>query len=215
MQSELRLTFRNVESSKEIEELIRTAAARLDSFYDRLIGCHVTVELSHKHRRKGTRYNVNLNLTIPRGEIVVKREPSLATRIRQLHEGAMTKYAEVNTSHKDLRIAITDAFNVAVRRLQDFARRQRGDVKTHAPASEARVSKVFLDQGYGFLVTPDGREIYFHKNSVLGRGFGRLKAGTLVSFVEEPGEKGPQASTVRILPKQRAHVPEKARSASA
>lgn len=215
MQSELQLTFRNVELSKEIEELIRTEAAKLDGFYNQLIGCHVTVELPHQHRRKGSRYNVNLNLSVPRGEIVVKREPSLAARVRQLHEGGIKKFAEVNVAHKDLRVAISDAFNAAGRRLQDFARRQRGDTKTHAPASEARVSRVFLDQGYGFLTTPDGQEIYFHKNSVLGQGFGRLKAGTLVSFVEEPGEKGPQASTVRILPKQRGHVAEKARSASA
>jgi ribosome-associated translation inhibitor RaiA len=76
MQSELQLTFRNTRPSKEIEELIRGEAAKLDSFYGQLMGCHVTVELPHQHRRKGSRYNVSLNLTLPRGEIVIKREPS-------------------------------------------------------------------------------------------------------------------------------------------
>ena len=56
----------------------------------------------------------------------------------------------------------------------------------------------FRTQGYGFLETPGGREIYFHKNSVLDGGFGRLKIGTAVRFAEEEGEKGPQASTVRL-----------------
>jgi cold shock CspA family protein len=74
---------------------------------------------------------------------------------------------------------------------------------------------VFEDQGYGFLVTADGQEIYFHKNSVLGHGFEKLKTGMLVSFVEEAGEKGAQASTVRVVPKQRAHLSARARSASA
>jgi cold shock CspA family protein/ribosome-associated translation inhibitor RaiA len=215
MQSELHLTFRNIQPSKEIEELIQAEAAKLDSFYSQVMGCHVAVELRHQHRRKGSRYNVTLHLTVPRGEIIVKREPSLAAYIRRLHEGGIKKHAEVNASHKDLRVAITDAFNAARRRLQDFARRQRGDVKTHAPASEARVSKVFEDQGYGFLVTTDGQEIYFHKNSVLRQGFGKLKAGMLVSFVEELGEKGPQASTVRILPKQRPYPSARVKSASA
>jgi cold shock CspA family protein len=215
MQSELQLTFRNMHPSKDIESLVRGEAAKLDSFYGQLMGCHVTVEIPHQHRRKGKRYNVSLNLTLPHGEIVIKREPSLAAQVRQLREGGIKKHAEVNASHKDLRVAITDAFNTAGRRLQDFARRQRGDVKTHPPASEARVSKVFEDQGYGFLVTTDGQEIYFHKNSVLGHGFEKLKAGMLVSFVEELGEKGPQASTVRVLPKQRAHPSASAKSASA
>ena len=105
--------------------------------------------------------------------------------------------------HKDLRQAINDAFKAAGRRLQDYARRQRGDIKSHELPSEARVSKIFPREGYGFLTSDDGREIYFHKNSILGRAFPRLTVGTTVRFVEEQGEKGPQASTVRIVPVRR------------
>jgi cold shock CspA family protein len=65
------------------------------------------------------------------------------------------------------------------------------------------VSKILPEEGYGFLTCEDGREIYFHENSVLNRAFSRLKVGTLASFVEEPGEKGPQASTVRRISKSR------------
>ena len=64
------------------------------------------------------------------------------------------------------------------------------------------MSKILPQEGYGFLASDDGREIYFHRNSVLGRAFPRLKIGTTVRFVEEPGEKGPQATTVRIISKQ-------------
>lgn len=53
------------------------------------------------------------------------------------------------------------------------------------------------------LTSVDGREIYFHKNSVLSGAFPRLKIGTTVRFAEERGEKGPQATSVRILPRQR------------
>jgi cold shock CspA family protein len=58
------------------------------------------------------------------------------------------------------------------------------------------VAKLF-PQGYGYIETADGREVYFHANSVLNdQG---LKLGTRVSFVEEAGERGAQASTVRAV----------------
>ena len=61
-----------------------------------------------------------------------------------------------------------------------------------------KVNKLMPDESYGFLKTLDGREIYFHRNSVLHEGFDRLKVGTEVNFVEEEGKEGPQASTVKI-----------------
>ncbi len=45
-------------------------------------------------------------------------------------------------------------------------------------------------------MTPDNREIYFHRHSVVDGGFDRLAIGTEVAFAEEAGKKGPQASTV-------------------
>ena len=202
MNSQLQVTFRNMEPSKEIEEWIRVEAAKLETFYSQLMGCRVAVEVPHRHHRKGSPYHVRIDLTVPQGEIVVKREPSLNARARQLGEREIKKHAEVKIPHKNLRIAIDEAFKAAGRRLQDYARRQRGDIKSHAPLPAARVSKIFPREGYGFLTLDDGREIYFHKNSVLGRAFPHLKVGTTVRFVEEPGEKGPQASTVRVVPKQ-------------
>jgi cold shock CspA family protein len=87
------------------------------------------------------------------------------------------------------------------RRLEDHSRRQRGSVKTHEGPPQARVSRLFPEEGYGFLETPDGAEIYFHRNSVLGAGFDRLEIGAEVRYVMEQGEKGPQASTVIIVGK--------------
>jgi len=201
--------------SKEIEEWIRAGTAKLDTLYNQLMGCRVAVEMPHRHHKKGNPYHIRIDLTVPQGEIVVKREPSLNARARQLGERKIRKHAEVEIPHKDLRIAINDAFKAAGRRLQDYARRQRGDIKTQATLGEARVSKIFPREGYGFLALDDGREIYFHKNSVLGRAFPRLKAGTSVRFVEESGEKGPQASSVRIVSEQRIRQGARATVASA
>jgi cold shock CspA family protein len=111
----------------------------------------------------------------------------------------VVKHLETHVPHRDLRQAIDDAFKAAGRRLQDYARRQRGAVKMHEPPLQARVSKLLPEEKYGFLETPGGREIYFHQNSVLDGGFTRLKIGSRVTFIEEEGEKGPQASTVKLI----------------
>jgi len=213
MQSPLQITFRNITPSATIEEWIRDEADKLDSFYNRVMGCRVAIEVPHRHHRKGSPYHIRIDLTVPGEEIVVKREPSLSHRARQLGETGIKKHLEVKTPHKNLRLAINDAFRAAGRRLQDYARRQRGDVKSHPPLQVARVGKILQDEGYGFLTSDDGRGIYFHKNSVLNRAFSRLKVGTRVSFIEEPGEKGPQASTVRIISKGR--IPPSAKQAAA
>lgn len=198
----LQITFRNMESSEMAEEWVREEVFKLEEFYNRIMACRVTVEIPHRHHRRGTRYHVRIDLTMPGGELVIKREPSLSKRLRILGETVLAKNLEVDTPHKNLRLAIHDAFKAAGRRLRDYARRQGGHVKNHEPVPEARVSRLFPEKGYGFLVTPDGREIYFHEDSVLNEAFRRMDVGTRVVYSEEPGEKGPQASTVRVINKR-------------
>jgi cold shock CspA family protein len=111
---------------------------------------------------------------------------------------------ETRPERKHLEVAIREAFHTARRRLQDHARQKRADVKRHEPMTQARVTKLFPVEGYGYIETPDGREIYFHANSVLNKRFKSLKLGSKVSFTEEAGEKGPQASTVHLIARARA-----------
>jgi cold shock CspA family protein len=202
MQLPMQITFRNMESSENVKEWIRSEAGKLETFYKPIMGCRVAVEVPHRHKRKGAAYGVRIDLTLPGGEIVVKRAPTLAPRLRQVRETAISKERELDAPRKNLRLAINQAFEAASRRLQDYARRQRREVKTHDPLPVARVQRIFPDEGYGFVTAPDGREIYFHQDSVLNRGFKKLKVGTVVNFAEEKGEKGPQASTVRIAGKR-------------
>jgi cold shock CspA family protein len=89
----------------------------------------------------------------------------------------------------------------ARRQLQDQARRTQGQVKHHDEMPTATVARLDPSGEFGFLETADGREIYFHRNSVLNGGFARLAVGSHVTFAEELGEKGAQASTVRLLGK--------------
>jgi cold shock CspA family protein len=203
MKWSLQITYRNVKPTATIEEWIRDEAEKLDNFYSHILACRVAVEVPHHHHRKGGSYHIRIDLRVPGGEIVVNREPSLAADVRHLGKGASSKQMELNGLQKHLRLAIKSAFRTAEHRLQNYARCQRGEVKLHAPTEEAFVSKIVREKGYGFLTTNDGRGIYFHQNSVLDEGFSRLELGTTVSFVEESGEKGPQASTVRIIEEHR------------
>ena len=80
----------------------------------------------------------------------------------------------------------------------DF-REMRGDVKTHTAPLHGTVLRLVPNEDHGFIGTSDGREIYFSRNAVLNDAFGELSLGTEVRFAEEAGEKGPQASTVRVV----------------
>jgi CspA family cold shock protein len=53
------------------------------------------------------------------------------------------------------------------------------------------------DKGYGFI-TPDegGRDLFVHYSGIAGDGFRSLPEGSKVSYVEEPGDKGPKAVQV-------------------
>jgi cold shock CspA family protein/ribosome-associated translation inhibitor RaiA len=194
----LQITFRNMQSSEVVKGWIQEEARKLDEFHGKITSCRVVVELPNRRRKAGNLYHVRVDLTVPGGEMVVKRQPNLRAMPERL-EMRPTKSLEVKVPHKDLRQAINDAFGAMQRQLQDYSRRRRREVKTHKAPPIGQVARLFPQEGYGFLVTTDGREIYFHRNSVLNNAFDRLAAGVAVSFVEEKGDRGPQASTVKLV----------------
>jgi cold shock CspA family protein len=199
--------------SDRIEALIREKVSHLDRYYNHIMGCRVAVEVPHRHQVEGDRYHVRIYLTVPGGEIVVKREPSLHARQQDVQEEERTKKREVETVHKHINVAIREAFDTARRRLQDYARRQRLDVKTRQGKPHGLICRLFPEEGYGYIETADGYEVYFHENSVLEGDFEHMKIGSEVAFVEEQGERGSQASSVKLVGSHRHHRVKK-RSAS-
>jgi cold shock CspA family protein len=182
MKLPLQVSFHNLERSQTVEDRMREEAAQLDEFCDHIISCRVVVDVPHRHHVTGNVYQVRIDIKVPGEEIAVTHEP-----------------AEHDPFYENVNVAIRDAFASAARRLEDYVRRQRTDVKHHAAPAHGRVVKLFSDPGFGFIETPEGREIYFHANSVLGEKFADLAVGTEVTFAEEMGDKGPQASSVRIV----------------
>jgi len=176
MQRPLKITSRDFRLSEAFETEIRDKAAALDNYYERLSGCEVTVRApAIKHHRKGGPFVVGIRLTVPGKELAVERQ-----------------------AEEELSQAIREAFDAARRQLEDYVRALRGAVKAHEAPSLGSVVRIDPERGYGFIETRDGREIYFHRNSVLNAAFDDLKIGAEVRFAEEEGEQGPQASTVTI-----------------
>ena len=178
MRLPLQIAFHNLEHDAEIESAIRAHAAWLDNSYDRIMSCRVVVDRPHRHHKEGNLDQIRIDLKVPGGELAVRRE------------------ARRRADHQNLDSLICDAFDEMRRQLQDHARRRRGEVNIHESLPHARVVRVFPEPGYGFLETHDGREVYFHRNSLVEANFKDLEVGTEVRFVEELGDKGPQASTV-------------------
>lgn len=177
MQIPLQITFRGIPHSDAVEARVREKVAKLEKFHTHIMSCRVAVESEHQHHRHGNQYHIRIDITTPRKELVISREH---------HD---------KQAHEDIYVAIRDAFKAAARQLEDYARVQRGEVKTHNLQNFGTVARLLPDEDHGFIVAEDGREIYFHRNSVVGE-FDQLKAGSPVRYVLEEDDIGPRASTV-------------------
>jgi len=201
------VTFRGLAHDEALESDVRERVSWLEQFYTGIVRCHVLVEIPHRHRHDGRHFHVRIEVTVPGGpSIVVSREPSLHGRLKDTEDEAHHKENEIESVHRYASVAIHEAFDAARRRLEDFAREQRGTVKTHEIAAHGEVVELTKVDGYGFIQAGEQR-IYFNRASVLDDAFADLTVGTPVAFVEEKGEKGPQASTVRVLGKHHYVAP--------
>ena len=102
------ITYRGMPHSPAMDARIVELASKLEESHPRITRCHVVVDETDRHKSKGNLFEVRVDLHVPGHEIVA------------------TQHA-----HEDAYAAINEAFAVATRQLDDVARRQRGEVKTH------------------------------------------------------------------------------------
>jgi len=176
MQLPLQIVFRDVARSEAVETVIREKADKLGLFFDRIMSCRVTVGMIQKHKHQGKLFNIRVDLTVPGAEIVVNRDKA-----------------------EDIYVAIRDAFDAAKRKLEEFARRIRGEVKVHEVEAHGRIVRLLTEEAYGFIEKPDGTELYFHVYNCVHPDFDRLKVGDEVVFLEEMAGEGLQANRVSIV----------------
>ena len=184
MQLPLQITFRNIDRSEAIEARIRERAAKLENYCDSIMGCRVAVEAQQKHHLRGHHYHVRIDVTVPDGELVASREP------------------DEHHAYTDVYVAIRDAFDTMRRQLEDYAHRRRRQVKAHETPPHGRIVELYPAEGYGRIESPDGRLIYFHRNSVVDADFDKLEVGAELRFGGVEGA----ARSVLVFLKKRARA---------
>lgn len=184
MQVPPQIHFEHIAPVDYIEERIRKEIDKLEQFYDRITSARAVITRPQHRHHKGDTYAVRLHLTIPgAADIAVSRDPAATGR------------------HEDVQVTITDAFDQARRQLQDLMRIRDGHVKTHEVPLHGVIRALVPEGDHGFIAGSDGRDVYFHRNSVAGGNFDKLEVGQEVRFSEAAGDEGPQASLVRPVGK--------------
>ena len=185
MQKPLELIYDDVPRSPWSESLIRERVARLERYSDHIISALVIVAQPHRHQHKGNPFRVSIEVRLPRNRtLMIVEEPKVVEQ------------------RSNLQAVINRAFEAMETRLQGVGEERRRDALRPAEGeSRGLVTRLSPGLDYGTLRTPDGREVYFHRNAVLHGDFPRLAVGTEVRFEPNEGEIGLMASSVQIVNK--------------
>ena len=165
----------------QVEEAVRTAiekrVASLAEGHEDLIDLRITGRTSAHHRHGGQ--EVKITCQARGAEIVAARErPDLGLALDE----------------------VVDAFEREVHRLRD-KRRDQSRMRPAEPPHLGVVDRLFRDEGYGFILTDEGEQVYFHRNAVKeGLDFDDLEVADRVALNLEAGDEGPQATTVVAPP---------------
>lgn len=116
----VQITFRNMDPSPAVEQRVHEEAEALNRYFDRITSCRVVVEAPHRHHQHGQTFHVAVELGVPGSKIVVNHEPSLHSSLMASGTDEMEKRLEAQPDHKDVFVAIRDAFETVRRRLEDY-----------------------------------------------------------------------------------------------
>jgi ribosome-associated translation inhibitor RaiA len=115
MQLPVKISYRGLEKSDQIDNLVFDYSARLERFCDHINRCDVAIEQTNHNHNKGNPYRCRIDVTVaPRRELVADE--------RQNDNG----------THEPLKKVIHDAFKTMERELRRVVEKQRHGVKTHA-----------------------------------------------------------------------------------
>jgi ribosomal subunit interface protein len=105
---EPQITYRGMDHSPALDTRIRELANKLEGVHPKITRCHVIVDERSRHKQKGNLFEVRVDVHVPGREIVAS-----------------------NQQHEDPYAAVTDAFEVMFRQLDEDIRKVRGEVKRH------------------------------------------------------------------------------------
>ncbi len=102
------ITYRGLEKTAQIDELVTDYSARLEKFCDHINRCHVAIEQPNHAHQKGNPYRVRIDVTVSRGHELVAEETQ-----------------KDNGAHEPLTKVIHDAFKTMERQLRHLVEKQR------------------------------------------------------------------------------------------
>lgn len=176
---ELKIEARNVELRKGWQNRITEEQEKLIRHYPNFV-LHLRVSIEATTHQKEGGFEIKLVASVPNDTVVVSRRS------------------------ETVRVALTESFDVLTLKLKEIQRKKRKTKKV-AVSSPIAVDKVGVvrmvspHESYGFIMSADQRDIYFHENSLKNLKIEDLAEGDSVVFGETVGDKGPQASWVRSV----------------
>jgi ribosomal subunit interface protein len=108
MQLPVNITYRGLNKSDAIEQMVLEKASRLDKFCDHISRCDVAIEQPNHAHKKGNPFRVRIDVTVPPGHELVAEE-------KQVDNG----------THEPLAKVVHDAFKTMERQLRHLVERQR------------------------------------------------------------------------------------------
>ena len=174
---ELKVEARNVELKKGWQMKIEEEKEKLlKNYASFVLHLRVSIEATTHHKEGG--YQVKIVASVPNDTVVVTRKGEI------------------------VRPLLIEAFDVLTLQLKEILRKKRKSKKQTDAAvvsdSVGIINKVSPHESYGFITTFDDREIYFHENALKNVEIDDLVEGDSVIYGESLGDKGPQASWVRV-----------------
>lgn len=137
MNNPVQITFRNMDPSRALTEVIEERAARLDHYWNRIIGCRVAVEAPHRVNGHSPGYHVRLEISVPGKDIVVGKEPS------------------ASMVHDDVYTAVNLVFDTAKRQLLRYAQKRKPNLRRRRAArSQLKRSGLVGEWGFGSPFLP-------------------------------------------------------------
>jgi ribosome-associated translation inhibitor RaiA len=102
-----RITFQGLDHSDAVEARVHEHVEKLNLLYPALQRCDVVVAVPHRHRRRGRRFEVRIELVVPGRVIEVSHDPG---------DGE---------AHDDVYVAMRDSFLAARRQLEAYVHREK------------------------------------------------------------------------------------------
>ncbi len=177
---ELKIEAKNLDIRNSWQEKIEEERDKLIRHYANLV-LHLRVAIEATPGYKEGGYEVRLVATVPNDTVAVKR------------------WGE------SVRPLLVEAFDVLGAQLKELVKKRQNHKSAKnlgGMAGDGRVTgivrKIFPKEAYGFIVTDDKLDVFFHANALRDVSISDISEGDEVLFVMEEGDKGPQATWVRV-----------------